>query len=150
METTYTYHASAQWHQDVRGFVETEHGAPRIIDFSAPPEFGGEAGFWTPEHFLLAAVTTGVVATFRAVAAASKLELQGIEVASSGIIEKDSGGFRFTKINLKPIAIIFEEQERERAQRLLEKTEKVCLVTRSLSCSVELDPKILVEKPVTV
>ena len=150
METTYTYHASAQWHQHVRGFVELEHGAPRIIDFSAPPEFGGEAGFWTPEHFLLAAVTTCFVATFRAVAAASKLEFQGIEVAASGVIEKESGGFRFTKISLRPVAIIFEDQERERAQRLLEKTEKLCLVTRSLSCSVELDPKILVEKPVTV
>jgi organic hydroperoxide reductase OsmC/OhrA len=150
MEATYTYFASAQWHQHVRGFVELEHGAPRMIDFSAPPEFGGEAGFWTPEHFFLAAVTTCFVSTFRAVAGASKLDFQGIEVSASGVIEKESGGFRFTKINLKPVAIIFEEKERERAARLLEKTEKVCLVTRSLSCGVELDSKILVEKPVTV
>lgn len=150
MENRYTYHASAQWHQHDHGFVELEHGAPRIINFSAPPEFGGEPGFWTPEHFLLAAVATCFTATFRAVANASKLDLQGIEVAVDGVIEKDSGGFRFTKITLKPVAIILAEQERERAQRLLEKAERICLVTRSLSSTIELEPKILVEKPVAV
>ncbi len=150
METKYIYHANAQWHEHDRGFVELEHGAPRLINFSAPPEFGGEPGFWTPEHFLLAAVATCFVATFRAVANASKLDFQGIEVATDGVIEKESGGFRFTKVSLKPIAIIFAEQERERAQRLLEKAEKLCLVSRSLSCTIELEPKILVEKPVAV
>ena len=150
MESKYVYHATAQWHQLDRGFVELEHGAPRIVNFSAPPEFGGEAGFWTPEHFLLAAVSSCFVATFRSVATASKLDFQGIEVATDGVIERDSGGFRFTKITLKPIVIIFAEPERERAQRLLEKTEKLCLVTRSLSCAVELETKILAEGPVAV
>jgi len=150
METKYTYHANAQWHQHDRSFVELEHGAPRFVDFSAPPEFGGESGFWTPEHFLLAAVASCFVATFRAVAGASKLDFQGIEVAIDGLIEKESGGFRFTKVSLKPIAIIYAEQERELTQRLLEKAGRLCLVTRSLSCTVELEPKILTEKPVAV
>lgn len=150
MEAKYSYHASAQWHQSGRGFVELEHGAPRVVNFAPPPEFGGEAGFWTPEHFLLAAVTSCFVATFRAIAHASKLDFQGIEVAADGVIEKESGGFRFTKVNLKPVVIIFAEPERERAQRLLEKAERSCLVTRSLSCTVELETKILVENPVSV
>jgi len=150
METKYTYQATAQFHQHDRSFVELEHGAPRIIHFAAPPEFGGEPGFWTPEHFLLAAVSSCFIATFRAVAAASKLEFQGIEVAVEGQLEKDSGGFRFTKMILRPTTIIFEEHERERTQRLLEKSERICLVTRSLSSTVELEAKILVVKPVAV
>jgi len=150
METKYTYHASAQWHQLDRGFVELEHGAPRLVNFSAPPEFGGEPGFWTPEHFLLAAVSSCFVATFRAVATASKLEFQGIEVAVDGVIEKESGGFRFTKVSLKPVVIVYAEAERERAQRLLEKTEKLCLVTRSLSSTVEVEPKVFAEQPIAV
>jgi organic hydroperoxide reductase OsmC/OhrA len=150
METQYNYHANAQWHQNDRGFVEVEHGAPRFINFSVPPEFGGEPGFWTPEHFLLAAVASCFVATFRGVATASKLEFQGIEVAIDGVIDKVQGGLRFTRINLKPVAIIFAEQERERTQRLLYKAESGCLVARSLSCTVELEPKVLVEKPVAV
>jgi organic hydroperoxide reductase OsmC/OhrA len=150
MESKYTYHASAQWHQHDRGFVELEHGAPRLINFSAPPEFGGEAGFWTPEHFLLAAVASCYVATFGGIARASKLEFQGIEVAVDGVIEKENGSLRFTKISLKPAAIIFGEEDREKTQRLLEKAEKICLVAPSLSCAIELEPKIFVEQPVAV
>jgi len=150
METKYTYHASAQFHQNDRSFVEHEHGAPRILHFSAPPEFGGEPGFWTPEHFLLAAVASCFIATFRAVAAASKLDVQGIEIGVEGVLEKEAGGFRFTKMILRPVAIVFAEQERERTQRLLEKSERLCLVTRSLSSAIEFEPKILVENPVAV
>jgi len=150
MEAKYTYAARAQFHQQGRSFVELEHGAPRIVHFSAPPEFGGESGTWTPEHFLLAAVASCFVATFRAVARASKLDFQGIEVSIEGTIEKDSGGFRFTHLTLRPALIICAEEERERAQRLLEKSEKICLVSRSLSSEVQLESKILVEKPVVV
>jgi len=150
MESKYFYHLNAQSHQHDRSFVELEHGAPRIIHFSAPPEFGGEPGVWTPEHFLLAAVSSCFIATFTAVAKASKLDFQGIEVAIDGVIEKESGGFRFTQITLHPALIIFAEEERERALRLLEKAEKVCLVSRSLSSTITLEAKILVEKPVAV
>jgi uncharacterized OsmC-like protein len=99
---------------------------------------------------LLAAVASCFVATFRGIANASKLEFQGIEVAIDGVIEKRDGVLRFTRINLKPVAIIFAEQERERTQRLLYKAESVCLVARSLSCACELEPKILVENPIAV
>lgn len=150
METQYTYRASAQFHRHDRSFVELEHGAPRIIHFSAPPEFGGEPGVWTPEHFLLAAVTSCFIATFRAVAQASKLDFQGIEVAADGMLEKETGGFRFTRITIRPVLILYQESARELGQRLLEKAERVCLVSRSLSSTVTLEPKILVEKPVAV
>lgn len=149
METQYRYHASAQFHQSDRSFVELEHGAPRIVHFSAPPEFGGEPGSWT-EHFLLAAVASCYIATFKAVAKASKLEFQGIEVSADGLLEKETGGFRFTQISLKPTLILFDEDARELGVRLLEKSERVCLVSRSLSSKITLEPKILLENAATV
>jgi len=150
MEEKFTYHVSAQSHRHDRSFVELEHGAPRTIHFSAPPEFGGEPGFWTPEHFLVAALASCFVATFKGVARNSKLEYQGIEVGVEGILEKDAQGLRFTKLIVRPVAIILEEQDRERTQRLLEKVERICLIARSLSSVIELEPKILVESAVTV
>lgn len=150
METQYTYHASAQFHRNDRSFVELEHGAPRIIHFSPPSEFGGEPGLWTPEHFLLAAVASCFIATFKAVAKASKLDFQGIEVTADGVIEKESGGFRFTRITLRPVLILYRDDTRELGLRLLDKADRICLVTRSLSSTIELEPKILVEKPVAV
>jgi len=150
MENQYTYHASAQFHQHDRSFVELAHGAPRIVHFSAPPEFGGEPGLWTPEHFLLAAVSSCFIATFKAVASASKLDFQGIEVAVDGVIEKESGGFRFTEITVRPVLILYRDDTRELGLRLLEKAGRICLVWRSLSSAIELEPKIFVEKPVAV
>jgi organic hydroperoxide reductase OsmC/OhrA len=150
METRYSYHTNAQFHQSDYKVVELEHGAPRIIHFSAPPEFGGEPGLWTPEHFLLAAVASCFVESFRAVAKASKLDFPGIEVGVDGVVEREGGGFRFTTITVRPIVIIHGETEHELAVRLLEKAERICLITRSLSSQITLDPKVLVEKPVAV
>jgi peroxiredoxin-like protein len=148
MEKQYTYRARAHWTMHKRGIVEAE-AIPRTINFAAPPEFGGEPGLWTPEHLLLAAVSTCFVATFRAVAEASRLEFRGMEVPVEGTIEKQEGGFRFTRIVLRPALTIHREEDRERAGRLLEKAEKVCLVSRSLSSEISLEPKVMVEAPVT-
>jgi len=148
METKYSCRAFAQFHEREGAIVEVEQGAPRIIHFEAPPEFGGEPGFWTPENFLLAAVAACFVATFKSVAKASKLEFQGIEVSVEGTVEREAGGFRFAKLVLSPTAIIFAEHDRERTQRLLRKSERICLITRSLSCATELEPKVLVERTV--
>jgi len=148
MESKYTYYAKAQYHQQDRSFVELDRGAPRIIHFSAPPEFGGEAGVMTPEHFLLSAVASCFIAAFRTVATAGKFDFQGIEVAVEGALERDPGGYRFNTIYLRPVVIIFAEDQRERAQHLLEKAARICPVTRSLSAKVELESKILAEHTV--
>jgi len=145
MPTSYSYRATARWTEHTRGIVEAE-GIPRTINFAAPPEFGGEPGLWTPEHLLLASVSTCYVATLRAVAEASKVQFHSLELTVEGTIEKQEGGFRFTRILLRPIVIILKEEDRERMGRLLEKAERVCLVTRSLSCATILEAKILVQE----
>jgi len=150
MEARYDYHVNGQFHQHDRTFVALEQGVPRMIHFSAPPEFGGEPGLWTPEHFLLAAVASCFIETVKGIARASKLEFQGIEVGVDGVIEKDGGGLRFTSITIHPILILRDDAARELAARVLTKTERNCLVVRSLSSAVTVEPKILVESPVTV
>jgi peroxiredoxin-like protein len=149
MEKKFTYRAAAHWTLHTRGITEAE-AIPRTINFAAPPEFGGEPGLWTPEHLLLSAVCTCYVSTFRAVAESSKLEFQTMEVPGEGTIEKQEGGFRFTRVVLKPLLTIHREEDRERAGRLLEKAERVCLISRSLCCAIVLEPKILIEAPVTI
>ena len=149
MEKGYSYKVSAHWTMHKRGIVEAE-SIPRTINFAAPPEFGGEPGLWTPEHFLLAAVSTCFTATFRAIAEFSKLEFGGLELNAEGEVAKQEGGLRFTRILLKPVLTIHDEKDRERAGRLLEKAERVCLVSRSLACTIVLEPKIIAEVPVAV
>jgi len=138
---SYACQVTAHWTNHKRGIVEGD-SIPRTINFAAPPEFGGEPGLWTPEHLLLAAVSTCFVATLRAVADASKLELDGVECAVEGRIEKLEGGFKFTRITLRPVVTIHREEDRERAGRVLEKAERACLVSRSLECTLVLESTI--------
>jgi len=149
MQKKFTYRTTAHWTMHKRGIVEAE-SIPRTINFAAPPEFGGELGLWTPEHLLLSAVSTCFVATFRAVAEASKLEFQGLEVNVEGAIEKQEGGYRFTTVTVRPTVTIHHEEDRERTGRLLEKAERICLIARSILATIVLEAKIVVEAPVAV
>jgi peroxiredoxin-like protein len=147
METSYRYQTVAHWSSHRRGIVEAEE-IPRTINFSAPPEFRGEPGLWTPEHLLVSAVATCFVTTMRAIAEMSKLEVVALETAVEGHLEKKEGGFRFTKFVLRPKLTIAREEDRELANRLLDKAEHACLISRSLNGRVEMKAEILMEEPV--
>src|SRR3954449_1369363 len=150
MDKKFTYNAAAHWTAHKRGAVEAEGDIPRTINFAAPPEFGGEPGLWTPEHLLLASAATCFVATLRAVAEASKLEVHGLEVRVEGLIEKQDGKYQFTKITLRPFLTICHEADRDRAWKVLEKAERSCLIARSLTAVIVLESTIAVESPVAV
>ena len=105
---------------------------------------------WTPEHLLLGAVSTCYVATVRGMAENSKLEIHGLEVPVEGVIEKQDGGLRFTKITLRPQLTIVRDEDRDRAGKILEKAERSCLIGRSLQSTIVLEAKIVAEAPVAV
>ncbi len=137
------YYTSAVWTEQRKGVV-TADGIDAHIAFSAPPEFQGEAGTWTPEHFFAAALASCFVTTFKAIAEYSKFEYSGLQVEVEAILEKEQGGFSFTKVIVQPILTIAAESERERAIRMLEKAERACLISRSVKSHIELQPEIAV------
>lgn len=143
MSAGYDYKSTAQWAGDRRGLVNAEEIEPSV-DFSAPPEFHGQPGLWTPEHFLVSAVAACFVTTFLAIAELSKFEPRSLEVTAEGTVEKTEGHFRFTRVIIRPVLAIDHESDRERAHRLLEKAEHSCLVSRSLQSKVVLEPTITV------
>lgn len=112
---------------------------------SAPPlDFDGPGDAWSPEHLLVAAVEMCLLFTLRAVAAASKVEFRSLEVAGEGIVDKKDGGLRFTEIVLRPRLVLPPGVDREKALRLLDKSERACLVSASLSTPIRLEPEIIV------
>lgn len=145
MEHQYAYSVNASSTSARSGLVGADEIQPPIA-FSAPPEFQGQAGNWTPEHFFVAAVAACFVSTFSGMATVSKFDFLSLQLAAEGIIRKDEGGWRFTEVHLRPRLRIALERDRERASRLLEKAEKICLVARSLTCPVGLEPEIVVEE----
>lgn len=143
METSRKYQVRAKCTRPRSGVVASD-SVPRPISFSTPPEFLGEPGVWTPEHFFVAAVATCYVSTFSGMAETSKFAFALLEVEAEAILEKDENGWRFTEVRLRPVLKIAREQDRERADRLLAKAERSCLIARSISSRVTLEPTVSV------
>ena len=130
-----------------RSGVIRARGVGHAIAFSAPPEFNGQAGLWTPEHFLVAALASCYVSTLSSISQISKFEFNSLDLETEGILGHENGTLRFQGIHLRPHVKIAREEDRERALRLLQKAEKSCLIARSLSCPVTVEPEIQVEMP---
>jgi peroxiredoxin-like protein len=143
METTHRYQVRAKSTR-VRSGVVASDAVPSPIVFSAPPEFAGEARVWTPEHFFVAAVVTCYVSTFSGMSDVAKFPFVSLEVEAEGVIETEAGGWKFTEIRLRPALKIACEEDRERGARLLEKAERSCLIARSITALVSLEPAIKV------
>jgi len=120
------------------------------VAFSAPPEFQGRAGHWTPEHFFVAAVASCFVSTFSGMALNSKFEFVSLELEAEGILGQDQAGWRFREVVLRPRLTIAQTEDKERGNRLLHKAEKNCLVARSLACPVVLEPAVIMAEQLMV
>lgn len=121
--------------------VVSSIGLPELR--TAPPrDYDGPGDAWSPEHLLLAAVETCFLFTLRAVARASKLEFQALELDAQGTVDRRDGVTRFTEIVLRPRLTVAPGADRARAASVLEKSEKACLVSASLSTPIRLEPEI--------
>ena len=149
MESHQEYRIKAFGAGGRNGVVQAE-GVLSSISFSAPPEFLGEPGRWTPEHFLVAAVASCFVSTFSGIAEKSRLGFASFNLDAEGVLGNEEGIWRFTEIKLRPVVTILNEEDRDRVIRLLEKAEKSCLIARSLQCKVVLFPAVKIEKELSV
>jgi organic hydroperoxide reductase OsmC/OhrA len=70
------------------------------------------------------------------------MEFLGLTLFAEGKLGKPEGKLRFTEIVLKPTLTMAQNQDRERANQLLEKAEQECLITRSLKCPVVVEPLV--------
>jgi len=149
MEAHHEYRIQAFGAGGRNGVVHAE-GVLACISFSAPPEFLGEPGRWTPEHFLVAAVASCFVSTFSGIAEKSRLRFASFNLDAVGVLGNEDGIWRFTEIKLRPVLTVLKEEDRDRAILLLEKAEKSCLIARSLKCEVALLPAVKVEEELAV
>jgi peroxiredoxin-like protein len=149
METHHEYRVNAFAAGGRNGVVHAE-GVLACISFSAPPEFLGEPGHWTPEHFLVAAVADCFVSTFSGIAEKYRLGFASFNLDAEGVLGNEDGIWRFTEIKLRPVVTILKEEDRDRVILLLEKAEKLCLVARSLQFRVTLIPTVKLEEEFAV
>jgi peroxiredoxin-like protein len=147
MEPHY-YYVDVNWNTERKGVMcspELNKDAGSCIEVATPPEFPkGIPGIWSPEHLFTAAVSSCLMTTFLSVAENSKLNFTHFSCKSKGKLEQVEGKFLMTEITLEPIVTIPDEKDRERAERVLQKSEAACLISNSVKSTITMLTTILI------
>ena len=115
----------------------------RVIESAPPKEFDGPGNQWSPETLLTAAVADCFALSFRAIAQASKFSWTSLSVQTRGTLERVEGTMCFTHFHTHATLHIPGEADRERAAKLLEKAEAICIVANSLKSEQHLEIEVL-------
>lgn len=145
MEAPHYYNVDISWKNNRIGEMSSPELSTKV-EIATPPQFPkGVENIWSPEHLFTSAVSSCLMTTFLAIAENSKLDFLNFECKSKGKLEQVEGKFLMTEIILQPIVTIKNESEREKALKVLEKSEINCLISNSIKSKIVMIPKIIVQ-----
>ena len=151
MEPHY-YNVNVNWNKDRKGIMcspELNNSAEQTnncIEVATPPQFAkGIPNIWSPEHLFTAAVNSCFMTTFLSIAENSKLDFISFSCEGKGKLEQVEGKFLMTEVLLEPTLVIVNEADKEKAERILQKSEAACLISNSIKSKVTLSTTITVQ-----
>jgi organic hydroperoxide reductase OsmC/OhrA len=121
----------------------TSPGLPDLR-LAAPAEFGGPGDHWSPETLMAAAVASCFKLSFKAIARAAKFEWVSIRCDVVAILDRVEKVTQFTEFHQTVVLEVPPGSDEAKALRLLEKAERSCLVTNSLTGTTRLDATVRV------
>ncbi len=136
------FNVNLNWLTDRKGEMESPELTDKIEVATPPPFPKGIEGIWSPEHLLTAAVNSCFMTTFLAVAENSKLEFVSFDCNAKGKLEQIEGKYLMTEVLLEPILVITKETDKDRAERILQKSEAACLISNSIKSKVSMTTNI--------
>lgn len=141
---SHQYNVNLKWNAERVGEVSSPELNSKI-EVATPPQFPkGVEGVWSPEHFFTAAVNSCFMTTFLAIAENSRLEFKEFNCNAVGILDQVDGKFLMTEVILSPTLVITKEDDKEKALRVLDKSEKACLISNSINSKVSLNPLVTI------
>lgn len=142
MNTAHFYEVSVNWQSDRKGIMNSPV-LKTSIEVVTPPEFPkGIEGTWSPEHLFVAAVNSCLMTTFLSIAENSKLEFLSFNSRAIGKLEMLEGKYMMREIMLIPIVILKDESQKERAEKVLQKSEANCLISNSIKSKIIFNPEV--------
>ena len=121
----------------------TSPGLPDLR-LAAPAEFGGPGDHWSPETLMAAAVASCFKLSFKAIARAAKFEWVSIRCDVVAVLDRVDKVTQFTEFHQTVVLEVPPGSDEAKALRLLEKAERSCLVTNSLTGTTRLDATVRV------
>ncbi len=138
------YEVTVAYESDRKGIL-TSPVLTNSIEVATPPEFpNGMPNIWSPEHLLVAAANSCLMTTFLSIAENSKLDFVSFSSKAIGKLEMIDGKYMISEITLIPKLTIANDQLKEKAERVLSKSESNCLISNSLKSKIIFTPEIVV------
>jgi peroxiredoxin-like protein len=109
---------------------------------SIPAEMDGPGVGTNPDEMLLGAAATCYIITLAAMLERSRLEKKQLTLESEGIVEVTNGVLTYKKIIHRPKIVLHRDataKEISRAQRLAERAESSCMISRAVKGNVEIE-----------
>ena len=113
---------------------------------SAPVQFGGPEGHWTPEDFFSASISSCFILTFKNYSRVKKINWKSLSVEVDALLDKTADGLKFTKVIIRPKLEVCNDSDVDVCLKALHKAETLCLVTNSMTCEFELKPKVFLRQ----
>lgn len=129
----HTFSATTTWNADANeGALATHEGL--TAPFSGAPPLGGKAGVTNPEELLLSAVLACFVQTWAIFLKKLQVPIASPRLDGSCEVEKDpAGGFRVTKIDLRPhVPQELWDARRADVEKTLSLGEKYCIISKAV------------------
>ncbi|AQQ54456.1 OsmC family protein [Planococcus lenghuensis] len=136
----HSFHLKADWpgNRNDIGTIETGNLKTQI---SIPPEMDGPGVGTNPDEMLLGAAATCYIITLAAMMERSKLAKESLTMESEGLVDVTNGIITYKTIIHRPrIVLKADASEKDVAlcQRLAEKAESSCMITRAIQGNVEV------------
>ena len=141
----YPHHYRASATSEATGLVAISSGDAPALSTAPPPEFDGPGGVWSPETLLVAAIADCFVLTFRGVSRAGSLDWNRLDCEVEGTLERSAGVTSFTRFVTRVALRVPAGVDVAKATQLLERAEKVCLVTNSLRGERSIECQVLTD-----
>lgn len=126
------------------GTISVSSNGLETLPSLAPAEFDGPGDLWSPETLLVAAVADCFILTFRAVARGSHFEWNSVKCEVRGVLDRVDKVTCFTEFHVHVTLQVPDGADMHKAERLVEKSDHVCLVTNSLTAGTILTTDIVV------
>lgn len=136
----YLYQTAVKWTDQRKGVMSSD-GKPDV-QVATPPEFKGHEDIWSPEDLFVASANICLMTTFLAVAERAGLAFSAYESTAEGRLELVEGKFQFTAITIRPSITLKSGEDAAKAEELIGKAERNCLISNSMNAMVTLEPII--------
>lgn len=145
--TAHLFKLIAEW-PGGRNEVGTINAGKLKTQISIPEEMSGPGVGTNPDEMLLGAAATCYLITLAAMLERANIENHHLTLSSDGLVDVTNGVFTYEKIIHRPVirlAADASEKDYKMAERLAEKAESTCMISKAIRGNVEVALEITIK-----